>query len=302
MTDTLALEAAASAFEEQTAPATRVRGYWQSVFYRLRHDPVTLVFAALVLLIVLAAIFAALLAPFDPYKESIAGRLKPPGWRGHLLGTDELGRDLLARLVYGGRTSLVMGFLPVLIATIVGGTLGVVAGYAGGLINTALMRTMDVFYAFPSVLLAVAISGVLGGGVRNGLLALTLVFVPPIARVSESITMHVSTQDFVDAARATGAYPHQILIGHVLKNVVAPILVFSSSLISISIVIAAGLSFLGLGVAPPNPEWGLMLSTLRPAIYVAPLNAVLPGVMIFVTSMCFNMMSDGFRNAMDVKA
>ncbi len=195
-----------------------------------------------------------------------------------------------------------MGFLPVLIATLVGGTLGIVAGYAGGLVNTAVMRTMDVFYAFPSVLLAVAISGVLGGGVRNGLLALTLVFIPSIARVSESITMHVSTQDFVDAARATGAYPHQILVGHVLKNVVAPILVFSSSLISISIVIAAGLSFLGLGVAPPNPEWGLMLSTLRPAIYVAPLNAVLPGVMIFVTSMCFNMMSDGFRNAMDVKA
>jgi len=247
-------------------------------------------------------IFAPLLGRADPYQQSVVRRLKPPGVAGHLLGTDELGRDLLARLVYGGRTSLVMGFLPVLIATIVGGTLGVVAGYAGGLINTALMRTMDVFYAFPSVLLAVAISGVLGGGVRNGLLALTLVFVPPIARVSESITMHVSTQDFVDAARATGAYPHQILIGHVLKNVVAPILVFSSSLISISIVIAAGLSFLGLGVAPPNPEWGLMLSTLRPAIYVAPLNAVLPGVMIFVTSMCFNMMSDGFRNAMDVKA
>ena len=195
-----------------------------------------------------------------------------------------------------------MGFVPVSIATLVGGTLGILAGYAGGPVNTVIMRTMDVFYAFPSVLLAVAISGVLGGGMLNGLIALTLIFVPSIARVSESITMQVRTQDFVDAARATGAYPHQILIGHVLKNVIAPILVFASSLISISIVIAAGLSFLGLGVAPPQPEWGLMLSTLRQSIYVAPLNAVLPGVMIFITSMCFNLMSDGFRNAMDVKA
>jgi peptide/nickel transport system permease protein len=127
MTDTLALETAA-AFEEQAAPATRVRGYWQSVFYRLRYDPVTLVFAALVLLIVLAAIFAPLLAAFDPYRESIAGRLKPPGWRGHLLGTDELGRDMLARLLYGGRTSLLMGIVPVLVASLIGGLLGLSAG------------------------------------------------------------------------------------------------------------------------------------------------------------------------------
>jgi peptide/nickel transport system permease protein len=228
-------------------------------------------------------------------------RLKPPGTPGHLLGTDELGRDLLTRLIYGGRLSLLMGFIPVLIATLIGGTLGILAGYAGGLVNTGIMRTMDVFYAFPSVLLAVAISGVLGGGVVNGLISLTLIFIPSIARVSESITMQVRTQDFVDAARVTGAYPHQILLDHVLKNVIGPILVFSSSLVSISIVIAAGLSFLGLGVAPPQPEWGLMLSTLRQSIYVAPLNAVLPGVMIFVTSMCFNLMSDGLRNAMDVK-
>src|SRR3954453_22108891 len=129
MTDTLALETAASAFEEQAAPATRVRGYWQSVVYRLRHDPVTLVFAAIVLLIVLAAIFAPLITPFDPYKESIVGRLKPFGWRGHLLGTDELGRDMLSRLVYGGRVSLLMGVMPVLIASIIGGILGILAGF-----------------------------------------------------------------------------------------------------------------------------------------------------------------------------
>jgi peptide/nickel transport system permease protein len=278
------------------------RSYWGGVAARLARDPVTLVCGAILIAIVLAAIFAPFLGLDDPYKQSVVRRLKPPGTEGYPLGTDELGRDLLTRLIYGGRISLMMGFVPVSIATLVGGTLGILAGYAGGPVNTVIMRTMDVFYAFPSVLLAVAISGVLGGGMLNGLIALTLIFVPSIARVSESITMQVRTQDFVDAARATGAYPHQILIGHVLKNVIAPILVFASSLISISIVIAAGLSFLGLGVAPPQPEWGLMLSTLRQSIYVAPLNAVLPGIMIFITSMCFNLMSDGFRNAMDVKA
>ena len=228
-------------------------------------------------------------------------RLKPPGTAGHLLGTDELGRDLLTRLMYGGRLSLFMGFMPVLVATLVGSALGILAGFAGGWINTAIMRTMDVFYAFPSVLLAVAISGALGGGLINGLLSLTLVFISSIARVSESVTIQVRTQDFVEAARATGAYPHQIFISHVLKNVIGPIFVYASSLISVSIVIASGLSFLGLGVSPPQAEWGLMLSNLRQAVYVAPINAILPGVMIFVTSLCFNLTSDGFRSAMNVK-
>jgi peptide/nickel transport system permease protein len=228
-------------------------------------------------------------------------RLKPPGSPGHLLGTDELGRDLLTRLIYGGRLSLFMGFSPVLVATLIGGVLGILAGFAGGWVNTAIMRTMDVFYAFPSVLLAVAISGALGGGMFNGLLSLSLIFIPSIARVSESVTMQIRTQDFVEAARATGAYPHQILLGHVLKNVVGPIFVYTSSLISVSIVIASGLSFLGLGVSPPEAEWGLMLSNLRQSVYVAPINAVLPGIMIFVTSVCFNLMSDGLRSAMNVK-
>ena len=182
-----------------------MRGYWQSVVYRLRHDPVTLAFGAIVLLIVLAAIFAPLIAPFDPYKESIVGRLKPFGWRGHLLGTDELGRDMLSRLIYGGRVSLLMGVVPVAIASVIGGTLGVVGGFAGGRVNTAIMRTMDVFYAFPSVLLAVAIAGAMGGGMANGMLALTLVFIPPICRVAETATTQVRALDFIEAARASGA-------------------------------------------------------------------------------------------------
>ena len=286
---------------KQTPPPTRVRGYWRSVGFRLRHDPATLAFAAIVLLIVLAALLAPALAPFDPYKESIIGRLKPFGWRGHLLGTDELGRDMLSRLLYGGRVSLLMGVLPVLIATLIGGLLGVVAGFLGGRTNTAIMRMMDVFYAFPSVLLAVAIAGAMGGGMANGMLALSLVFIPPMCRVAETATTQVRALDFIEAARASGAGTLTIIRYHVLGNVLGPVLIYASSLVSVSVLLASGLSFLGLGVRPPVPDWGLMLSTLRQSIYVVPYVCALPGVAIFVTSICFNLVSDGLRGAMDVR-
>jgi peptide/nickel transport system permease protein len=287
--------------DEQAAPATRVRGYWRSVLYRLRHDPVTLAFGTVVLLIVLAAIFAPWLAPFDPFKESIVGRLKPFGWRDHLLGTDELGRDMLSRLLYGGRVSLLMGVVPVLIASIVGGMLGIVGGFAGGRVNTVIMRTMDVFYAFPSVLLAVAIAGAMGGGMLNGMLALTLVFIPPMCRVAETATTQVRALDYIEAARATGASTIKIIRYHVLGNVLGPVFIYASSLVSVSILLASGLSFLGLGVRPPIPDWGLMLSTLRQSIYVVPFVCAVPGLAIFLTSICFNLVSDGLRAAMDVR-
>jgi peptide/nickel transport system permease protein len=286
---------------EQAAPATKVRGYWESVGYRLRHDPATLAFGAVILMIVLAAIFAPWIAPFDPYKESIVGRLKPFGWRGHLLGTDELGRDILSRLLYGGRVSLLMGVVPVAIASLIGGTLGVVGGFAGGRVNTAIMRTMDVFYAFPSVLLAVAIAGAMGGGMVNGMLALTLVFIPPICRVAETATTQVRGLDFIEAARASGAGTLTIIRYHVLGNVLGPVFIYASSLVSIGILLASGLSFLGLGVRPPIADWGLMLSTLRQSIYVVPIVCAVPGLAIFVTSICFNLVSDGLRAAMDVR-
>jgi peptide/nickel transport system permease protein len=301
MADTTALETRLDLAEEQAPPAARVRGYWQSVGYRLRHDPLTLTFAAVVLLIVLAAVFAPLLAPFDPYKESIVGRLKPFGWRGHLLGTDELGRDMLSRLLFGGRISLMMGVFPVVTATLIGGLLGIVAGFVGGRVNTAIMRTMDVFYAFPSVLLAVAIAGAMGGGTANGMLALTLVFIPPLCRVAETATTQVRALDFVEAARASGAGTGAIIRYHVLGNVLGPVFIYASSLVSVSILLASGLSFLGLGVRPPVPDWGLMLSTLRQSIYVVPFVCALPGLAIFITSICFNLVSDGLRAAMDVR-
>jgi peptide/nickel transport system permease protein len=279
----------------------KVRGYWRTVGYRLRYDYVTLFFALVIVLIALSAIFAPLLAPFDPLKTSMAYRLKPVGFRNFLLGTDELGRDMLSRLIYGGRMSLLMGLTPVALATIIGGTLGVVAGFVGGGINMLIMRTIDIFYAFPSVLLAVAISGTMGGGMSNGLIALTLVFIPPLCRIAETATTQVRGLDFVEAARASGAPTPSIIVHHVLGNVLAPVFIYASSLISVAILLAAGLSFLGLGVEPPTPDWGLMLSTLRQAIYVQPYVCALPGLAIFITSLSFNLVSDGLRQAMDVR-
>jgi peptide/nickel transport system permease protein len=284
------------------ASLPKSRGYLATVLRRLRYDYVTVFFLTVILLIVAAAILAPLLAQFDPLKTSMAYRLKPIGYRNFLLGTDELGRDMASRLLYGGRMSLLMGLVPVAIASVIGGCLGVIAGFIGGRINTAIMRTIDVFYAFPSVLLAVAISGTMGGGIANGLIALTLVFIPPICRVSETATTQVRTLDFVDAARASGASAWRIIVYHVLANVAAPVFIYASSLISVSVLLAAGLSFLGLGVTPPTPDWGQMLSNLRQAIYVQPLVCALPGIAIFLTSLSFNMVSDGLRQAMDVKS
>ena len=279
-----------------------VRGYWANVWNRLRYDYITLICLAIIVFIILSAVFAPWLAPMDPERSSMANRLRPIGHARFPLGTDEQGRDMLSRMLYGGRVSLLMGILPVLLATIVGGLFGIVAGYYGGKVNMIIMRTMDVFFAFPSVLLAVAISGSLGGGIFNQMLTLTVVLIPPICRVAETATSQVRTMDFVDAARASGASAFSILKTHVLINVMSPVLVYASTLVSVSIILASGLSFLGLGVSPPTADWGLMLSTLRQSIYVQPLVAAVPGVAILITSVAFNLVSDGLRQAMDVKA
>ena len=283
------------------APVAKSPGYWASVFRRLRRDPVAMVALVVILLIVLAALLAPWVAPADPTKGMMTRRLKPLGFPGYPLGTDELGRDMLSRLIWGGRLSLFMGVTPVFLAFVVGSGIGILAGYVGGWVNTVVMRTIDVFFAFPSVLLAIALSGALGAGILNSIVSLTIVFIPQIARVAESVTTQIRERDYVEAARITGANAFTIVRVHVLGNVLGPIFVYATSLISVSMILSSGLSFLGLGVKPPEPEWGLMLNTLRTAIYSQPMIAALPGVMIFMTSISFNLFSDGLRSAMEVK-
>lgn len=286
----------------QSTPAGNARGYWATVGKRFTRDKVSMACAFILILIFLSAVFAPFLGLADPYQGSMIRRLRPIGTPNYLFGTDELGRDMLARLIYGGRLSLLIGILPVILAFMIGTMLGLIAGYVGGRVNTAIMRTIDIFYAFPSVLLAIAISGALGAGIVNSIVSLTIVFVPQITRVAESVTTGVRNMDFVEAARASGAGAFTIMRVHMLGNVLGPIFVYATGLISVSMILAAGLSFLGLGTRPPEPEWGLMLNTLRTAIYVNPAVAALPGAMIFAVSICFNLLSDGLRSAMDIRS
>ena len=276
-------------------------GYWQTVGRRFMQQKVAVAAALVVLVLLVLAAFGPWLTPMDPYQSSILKRLKPIGFPGHLLGTDELGRDMLSRLIVGTRLSLFIGITPVICAFVIGSVIGITAGYAGGWVNTSMMRTIDVFYAFPSVLLAIALSGTLGAGITNSLISLTIVFIPPIARVAESVTTQIRGRDFVDAARASGAGAFTIVRVHVLGNVLGPVFVYATSLIAVAMILASGLSFLGLGVKPPEPEWGLMLNTLRTAIYTQPWIAALPGAMIFITSIAFNLLADGLRSAMEIK-
>lgn len=282
-------------------PATaRPAVHWRhSLIARLLASPASAGSLLLLTLIVGGALLAPWVAPADPYQASMLRRLLPVGSPGFPLGTDEIGRDMLSRLIWGGRLSLLMGVTPVALAFGIGTAIGLVAGYAGGWLNTLVMRVLDVFYAFPSVLLAVAVTGALGPGLNNSILALTLVFIPQVVRIAESATTQVRRLEYVDAARISGASTIAILWQHVLGNVLGPVFVYATGLVSVSMILASGLSFLGLGVRPPEAEWGLMLNTLRSAIYLNPAVAALPGALIFLTSMAFNLLADGLRSALE---
>lgn len=248
-----------------------------------------------------AAVAAPLLTTYDPLVGRAVERLLPMGTSGHVLGTDEQGRDMLARLLYAGRLSLLTGTMPVLIATVLGTAVGATAGYVRGPVGAILMRSMDMLYAFPAVMLAIAIAASLGPGVKNSILAISIVFIPPIARVAETATRRVVLLEYIEAARLSGATSARIIVSQVLANIFNPIFVYASGLVGLSIVIASGLSFLGLGAKPPTPEWGYMLNSLRGAIYSQPWVAVLPGLFIFATSMACNVLSDALRDALDIK-
>ncbi|MFE8100947.1 ABC transporter permease [Brenneria goodwinii] len=278
------------------------QGYWRVVLGRIMRDPSALSVGLVILCLLVLAALGPWIVHGDPYATSMFNRLKPIGTPGFPLGSDELGRDMLSRLMLGTRLSLFMGITPVAIAFVIGSTIGIIAGYAGGWLNSVIMRTVDIFYAFPSVLLAIALSGAMGAGVVNALISLTLVFVPQVARIAESVTTQVRNRDYIEAARASGASAFTIIRTQVLGNVLGPIFVFTTGLISVSMILASGLSFLGLGVTPPEPEWGLMLNTLRTAIYTQPWVCALPGAMIFITSISFNILADRLRMAMAIRS
>jgi len=249
-----------------------------------------------------AAVAAPLISPYDPLGAEGSERLAPIGTTGHVLGTDEQGRDILSRLIWGGRASLMVGILPTAAAGVVALGLGLLAGYTGGVVDHAIMRALDIFFAFPLVLLAIAIVGVIGPGMGNQMFALAVVLVPYSTRVVRTATLSVKPLEFVEAARALGAGDGHLLGRHLLPNVVPPLLVYTSTLVGMMIVASAGLSFLGLGVQPPTPDWGVMVGNGRLVLYRAAHVATIPGIVIVVAALAFNFVGDGLREALDPRA
>ncbi|MGE3960149.1 MAG: ABC transporter permease [Dehalococcoidia bacterium] len=297
---TTAAGSIAAKWKDRDVPA-EPESYLQAARRRFMRSKIGLAALSVLALLALTAVFAPVLTNYDPTVGTASERLLPIGSAGHVLGTDEQGRDMLTRLFYGGRLSLVAGLVPVVIATVIGTALGSLSGYLGGWVAAVIMRTMDMFYAFPTVLLAIAVSASLGPGLTNVIIAMTVVYIAPLARVAEAATRRVRVSEFIEAARLTGASTPTIIRTQILANIFSPIFVYASGLVGLSIVIAASLSFLGLGVSPPAPEWGFMLNALRGTIYVNPWVAALPGLFIFLTSISFNMLADAIRDSLDVK-
>ena len=281
--------------------AVSPRSFWGEFRHRFLHSRAGLVALGVLALLVIGAVFAPLITSADPLLGNPVERLQSIGSPGHVLGTDEQGRDMLARLLYGGRRSLIAGFVPVLSATFLGLLLGMWAGLAGKVANNIIMRAMDMLYAFPAIMLAIAIGTSLGPGIYNAMIATAIIFIPPICRIAETATRGVSNQEYVEAAKLAGTGRWRLVRTQILPNVLNPVLAYASGLLGIAIIIAASLSFLGLGAQPPAPEWGYMLQSLRGSIYVAPVVAALPGVFIFLTSVSFNVLSDAVVDSMNVR-
>ncbi|MBI5305218.1 MAG: ABC transporter permease [Chloroflexi bacterium] len=252
----------------------------------------------LVALYLIVATFAGVLAPYSPIEQRAPDRLQEPNAK-YLLGTDEFGRDILSRLMHGATSSLRIALLAVSLATLLGTTIGMLSGYAGGIADNAIMRVMDLFFAFPAILLALSIVAALGPGANNTILAIAVVYTPIFARVARGPVLATKEMEFVSAARCVGAKHLRILTRHILPNMVAPIIVQVSLALSWAMLTEAALSFLGLGTQPPQPSWGSMLSESRRMMEIAPWMAVSPGMAIMLGVLGFNLLGDGLRDALD---
>ena len=275
-------------------------GLWVEAWKRLLKNKIALFGLGIILILIVTAILAPIIAPYDPIETDILQRLKAPSGE-HLLGTDDLGRDILSRLIYGSRISLQVGVISVSFALIFGVTIGLLAGYYGGKVELILMRVIDVMLAFPSILLAIAIMAILGPQLSNAMIAIGLINLPRFARIVRSSVLTVKEEEYVAAAKSLGASDFRIIIKHILPNCLAPLIVQSTLSIATAILEAAGLSFLGLGAQPPIPEWGAMLSAGRASLQLAPWVVTFPGLAIVITVLGFNLFGDGLRDALDPK-
>jgi peptide/nickel transport system permease protein len=275
------------------------RGSAGEFFSRLVRARLAGVGLVIVVLFAFSAILAPLLAPYSPTKQQITNGLKPPSFD-HWLGTDQLGRDLLSRILYGGQASLQVGFIAVGIALFVGVALGLIAGYwSNSWLEVIIMRAMDALLAFPALVLALALVAALGPNLQDAIIAIGIVGIPAYARLTRGQVLSVRERDYIEAARTVGATDFRIILRHILPNVTAPLIVQSSLGIAFAILAEAGLSFLGLGVQPPTPSWGEMLNSGRGYLEIDPWLIIGPGTAIFLCVLGFNFLGDGIRDVLD---
>ena len=286
--------------KENTKQTNKKRSQWREVWRMLKKNKMALVGLGILVILVLLALFADVIADYDTVviKQSLANRLKGPSAE-HWLGTDEFGRDIFARLVHGARVSLKVGIIAVGISIILGGILGALAGFYGGRIDNIIMRIMDVFLAVPSILLAIAIVSALGPSIINLMVAISISSVPRYARIVRASVLSIRDQEFVEAARAIGANNARIIFRHIIPNSLAPVIVQGTLGVASAILSTAGLSFIGLGIQPPAPEWGSMLSGGRQYLRYAWWVTTFPGVAIMITILSLNLLGDGLRDALD---
>ncbi len=278
-------------------PAARTRARWRLL---LRNKGAA-AGAIVILLLVLAALFAPFLAPYDPFRTSAADALKPPSWE-HLLGTDSLGRDILSRVMYGARISLLVGFAAVAASLILGATLGIIGGYIGGWVDDAIMRSNDVLMAIPGIVLALAVVAAVGPSVAGAILAIAVSGAPGDARLARAQTLYERSLDYVTAAKAIGCRQESIVRRYILPNIAGILIVRATTNLGAAILTEAGLSFLGLGVPPPTPTWGAMVSEGRQYILTAAYVGIIPGLCIMITVLAFNVAGDGLRDALDPRS
>lgn len=302
--DSTRQDTALPSFDDERASASlgsaaRAQSQASLAWRRLRQDRFALVGAAIVLFTLFLALAAPLIAPHDPLAQDSSIRLSPIGTPGHPLGTDGNGRDILSRLIYGSRTALLVATVPVLAAAVLGLLAGLVAGYRGGWADAIIMRFADILFAFPAILLAIAIVAALGPRLLNAMMALAIVFIPAFARLIRASVLSLKERDYVLAAEASGATTGSILGRHIMRNALPPIIVFATLQTGQMIIFASALSFLGLGVQPPTPDWGSMANDGRNSMLIAPWVTTLPGIAIFAVSVGFNLLGDGLRDALD---
>ncbi|XQS18215.1 glutathione ABC transporter permease GsiD [Citrobacter telavivensis] len=279
----------------------RVRTPWHEFWRRFRRQHVALIAGLFVLLLILVAVFARWLTPFDAENYFDYDRLNDVPSMMHWFGVDSLGRDIFSRVLVGAQISLAAGVFAVLIGAAIGTVLGLLAGYYEGWWDRVIMRICDVLFAFPGILLAIAVVAVLGSGIANVIIAVAIFSIPAFARLVRGNTLVLKQQTFIESARSIGASDATIIFSHILPGTVSSIVVFFTMRIGTSIISAASLSFLGLGAQPPTPEWGAMLNEARADMVIAPHVALFPAVAIFLTVLAFNLLGDGLRDALDPK-